>query len=72
VGSFTTSARDIAGGTILLLFLFGPAAAGFTYCVSFLFKSPSACNTFVIVLNFFCWNGRTVGNIYFTYYRKFK
>ena len=53
VGSFTTSARDIAGGTILLLFLFGPAAAGFTYCVSFLFKSPSACNTFVIVLNFF-------------------
>ena len=31
IESFTTSERNINVGTILLLLLFGPAAAGFTY-----------------------------------------
>uniref|UniRef100_A0A7S2EEV5 ABC transporter domain-containing protein n=1 Tax=Trieres chinensis TaxID=1514140 RepID=A0A7S2EEV5_TRICV len=49
---FTTTERGVLGGTIMSLFLFGPAAAGFTYCFSFLFKSPSLCNLSVIVFNF--------------------
>jgi len=53
VESFTKSDGNVGGGTILLLFLFGPAAAGFTYIVTFFFKSPSASNMFIIVFNFF-------------------
>lgn len=53
VESFTTSEDNINAGTLLLLILFGPAAAGFTYLLSFLFKSPSSGNMFVIVFNFF-------------------
>ena len=53
VDAFTKNERDIPGAVILLLVAFGPAAAGFTYCVSFLFKSPSSANLFVIVFNFF-------------------
>lgn len=48
--AFTTSDRDVAAGTIITMFLFGPAAAGFTYCTSFMFKSPSMCNLFSIYL----------------------
>jgi ATP-binding cassette subfamily A (ABC1) protein 3 len=48
----TTSERDIGSGVIILLFLFGPAAAGFTYCVSFAFTSASLCNVFVIISGF--------------------
>lgn len=47
-----TNERGVASGTISTLFLFGPASAGFTYCVSFLFKSPSMCNLFIIVFGF--------------------
>ena len=50
--AFTTIERGVASGTIVLLFLFGPAAAGFTYCVSFAFKSPSMCNLFSIIFGF--------------------
>ncbi len=53
VDSFTTSERSVGASTILLLFFFGPAAAGFTYILTFLFKSPSSANLFVIVSNFF-------------------
>ena len=53
VESFITKERAAASGTFLLLILFGPAAANFTYIVSFMFKSPSMCNLFVIVFNFF-------------------
>lgn len=53
VESFTTSEDSVNVGTILLLFFFGPAAAGFTYILTFLFKSPSSANMFVIVTNFF-------------------
>jgi len=53
VDAFTTSDRGVLGGTILSLLVYGPASAGFTYCLSYIFKSPSACNAFVIVFNFF-------------------
>lgn len=49
---FTTSEADTFSGVIALLFLFGPAAAGFSYCVSFLFKSPSLCNAVLIIFGF--------------------
>jgi hypothetical protein len=52
VETFTTTDDGVLGGVIVLLVLFGPAAAGFTYCVSFMFSSPSMCNLFVIVFNF--------------------
>lgn len=48
----TTSANSISSGVIILLVLFGPAAAGFTYCVSFAFTSSSLCNVFVIISGF--------------------
>ena len=50
--SFITKEYEAAGSTIALLVLFGPAAAGFTYIISFCFKSPSMANLFVIVFNF--------------------
>lgn len=53
VESFITSERQAANSTFALLILFGPAAAGFTYIVCFLFKSPSMANLFVIVISFF-------------------
>jgi ATP-binding cassette subfamily A (ABC1) protein 3 len=51
--AFTRNERDIPSGVIAVLVLFGPAAAGFTYCLSFLFGNPSTANLFVIVFNFF-------------------
>lgn len=50
--AFTTNDRGVASGTVVTLILFGPAAAGFTYCVSFAFKSPSMCNLFSIIFGF--------------------
>jgi hypothetical protein len=47
-----TTKRGVVGGIITLLFLFGPAAASFTYCVSFLFSSPSICNLVIIISGF--------------------
>lgn len=52
VETFTTTDRGVVGGVIMVLILFGPATAAFTYCLSFLFKSPSMSNLFVIVFNF--------------------
>lgn len=52
VETFTTTEGGVLGGVIVLLVLYGPATAGFTYCVSFMFSSPSMCNLFVIVFNF--------------------
>jgi hypothetical protein len=49
VTALTTTARGVVGGVIVLLFLYGPASAGFAYCVSFMFKSPSMCNLFIII-----------------------
>ncbi len=53
VDPYTTNECGVVGGTIVsFLLLFGPAAAGFTYCVSSVFTSPSMCNLFVIIFGF--------------------
>jgi ATP-binding cassette, subfamily A (ABC1), member 3 len=52
IDAFTTSERGVVGGTIISLILFGPAAAGCTYCMTFAFTSASMCNLFVIIFNF--------------------
>lgn len=52
VDSLSTSDRGVVGGTIITLILFGPAGAGFTYCTSFAFNSPSMANLFIIITNF--------------------
>jgi hypothetical protein len=49
---FTTRERGVIGGVITLLILFGPAAASFSYCISFAFQSPSICNMFIIISGF--------------------
>jgi ATP-binding cassette subfamily A (ABC1) protein 3 len=48
----TTTDRGVVGGVITLLFFFGPAAASFTYCVTFFFTSPSICNLVIIISGF--------------------
>jgi ATP-binding cassette subfamily A (ABC1) protein 1 len=53
VETFITTQRDVLYGVLTSLVLFGPASAGFTYCFSFLFQSPSLCQLFVIIFNFF-------------------
>ena len=52
VNVLTTTERDVFSGIVAILFFFGPAAAGFSYCVSFAFKSPSLCNLAIIVSGF--------------------
>ena len=52
VDILTTSNRGVFSGKAAILFLFGPALAGFTYCVSFAFKSASSCNVFIITSGF--------------------
>jgi hypothetical protein len=53
IKTFITTKRSVVTGVIVSLILFGPSSAGFTYCISFLFQSPSLCQLFVIVFNFF-------------------
>jgi ATP-binding cassette subfamily A (ABC1) protein 3 len=48
----TTSKNDVFTGVLAILFLYGPASAGFSYCVSFAFKSPSMCNVVLIISGF--------------------
>ena len=43
VNSLTTTDNGVLGAFLVLLFLFGPAAAAFSYCVTFLFKNASLC-----------------------------
>lgn len=52
VDILTTNQRGVFSGIATVLFLFGPALAGFTYCVSFAFKSASSCNVFIITSGF--------------------
>ena len=52
VDILTTQERDAFSGVVAILFFYGPAAAGFSYCVSFAFKSPSLCNVLLIVGGF--------------------
>lgn len=52
IDDLTTTKHGVVGGVIALLFAFGPAAASFTYCTSFMFSSPAYCNVLNIVLGF--------------------
>lgn len=52
VDILTTSNRGVFSGIATILFLFGPALAGFTYCISFAFTSASSCNVFMITSGF--------------------
>jgi ATP-binding cassette subfamily A (ABC1) protein 3 len=58
----TTTDRGVLGGVLALLILFGPAAASYTYCVSFLFSSPSICNLFIIISSFLIGMGGTLAS----------
>lgn len=48
----TTSDNNLFTGVLALLILYGPAAAGFAYCTSFMFKSPTLCNVVLIISSF--------------------
>jgi hypothetical protein len=48
----TTTSQDVVSGVIVVLFLFGPASAGMTYCMSFAFTSAAYCNMVVIISGF--------------------
>lgn len=48
----TTSNRDAFSGIVALLFLYGPAATSFTYCLTFAFTSPSVCTMVSIISGF--------------------
>lgn len=52
VDILTTKERDVFPGVVAVLCLYGPASAGFTYCISFAFKSASLCNITVLVTGF--------------------
>jgi len=52
VEALTTMESDVFPATVLLLFFYGPAAAGFAYCTSFLFKSATLCNVVLIISSF--------------------
>lgn len=52
VDDLTTTSNDVVGGVIVLLFAFGPAAASFAYCTSFLFSSPAYYNVLNIIFGF--------------------
>eukprot|EP00529_Nitzschia_sp_RCC80_P002451 CAMPEP_0113451218 /NCGR_PEP_ID=MMETSP0014_2-20120614/6226_1 /TAXON_ID=2857 /ORGANISM="Nitzschia sp." /LENGTH=1987 /DNA_ID=CAMNT_0000342569 /DNA_START=1298 /DNA_END=7261 /DNA_ORIENTATION=- /assembly_acc=CAM_ASM_000159 len=47
-----TTDRGVVYGVITLLILFGPAAAGFTYIITFFFTSPAVCFVAVIIGDF--------------------
>jgi ATP-binding cassette, subfamily A (ABC1), member 3 len=50
--SLTTSNRDAFSGIVAVLFLYGPAATSFTYCLTFAFTSPSVCTMVSIISGF--------------------
>ena len=52
INAFTTTEYGILGGVISTMVLFGPAAAGFTYCLSYFFHSPAFCNIIIIISGF--------------------
>jgi ATP-binding cassette, subfamily A (ABC1), member 3 len=52
ISVLTTTDRGVVYGVIALLILFGPAAAGFTYIISFLFTSPAICFVAVVIGDF--------------------
>merc|ERR1712176_1325084 len=60
VSNLTTTEDGVVGAVITLLVLFGPAVSSFSYCVSFLFKSPSICNLILIISGFLIGFGGTL------------
>lgn len=60
VESLTTTENGVLGAVIALLVLFGPAVASFSYCVSFMFTSPSICNLIIIISGFLIGFGGTI------------
>lgn len=48
----TTNEDGVFSAVITLLVLFGPAVASYSYCVSFMFSSPSVCNLILIISGF--------------------
>merc|ERR1719343_417725 len=52
VSNLTTTDNGVVSAVIALFVLFGPAVASFSYCFSFLFKSPSVCNLILIITGF--------------------
>lgn len=62
IDELTTTTNDVVGGVITLLVVFGPAAASFTYCVSFMFSSPSFCNVIVVICGFIFALGGTIAS----------
>jgi hypothetical protein len=56
----TTTEGGVLGGILSILVLFGPAAASFSYVLSFLFSSPSICNLFIIISSFLVAFGGTL------------
>jgi ATP-binding cassette, subfamily A (ABC1), member 3 len=53
VEHLTTKKRDVLSGVLTVLALYGPASAGFTYCVTFGYQSASLCCIVVIISGFF-------------------
>ena len=49
---YTTSDNGVFGGVLTLLLLYGPAGAAYSYCISFMFTSPSICNLVIIISGF--------------------
>lgn len=62
--SLTTTENDVLGAFLVLLFLFGPAAAAFSYCVSFCFKSASLCNIVLIISGFLFSMGGSIATFF--------
>lgn len=62
--SLTTTENDVLGAFLVLLFLFGPAAASFSYCVSFCFKSASLCNIVLIISGFLFSMGGSIATFF--------
>ena len=66
VDAFTTTEFGVLGGVISAMVLYGPAAAGYTYCLTYLFKSPALCNVISIIPGFFIGMGGPVTVIILT------
>jgi len=60
VSNLTTTEDGVVGAVITLLVLFGPAVASFSYCFSFMFRSPSVCNLILIISGFLIGFGGTL------------
>merc|ERR1712127_455428 len=60
VSNLTTTEDGVLSAVLTILLLFGPAIASFSYCVSFMFSSPSTCNLILIISGFLIAFGGTL------------